>query len=787
MDFESRIKTLKRLAESQTDDARIALRKELDRAITSISSETQYDRLENDIAVLGAISHRFSREVLGAILDFIGSIGARSITYSDQLGVFADRIAEYQNANTLIVLAIKQLEDLRYLESKEVLQALMNLSCHSGESVRKKAEGALTALARYDLAAFQHVGTAPQKLIVETLESISDHELTKSSAAVLRLMDDVLSPTMEGTAWTYQTLTISRGATPALPEVREIRAKAIAILRRLYKITTALDQKRSVISTLSEASRSHNIGGNANVEGMIAESTIEVLHFFRDLVATEPLQVLQKIESNSYWMFYHAGLADVKAAAKLVEQALGDHAEYGIYKMLIGFESIFVPWEEAASSDKDWNDTDKVRKEKAEELARSICASNVEAWRTRIILYAKTESDDLATFPIFYHFLESVAIAKPEFAIELVSAHAEEIERFLIPLLRGLWGGFQSGKARTLIEEWSRKGQYLYQSMKLFLDNDKLDRALVSHLLDRAIAVRDFQTVTLAASVAVSNFVEEKAFLIEELFLPAVRASTNNADANWVFDFWYRKQARKVISALDEKGIHEVLKNLRLLKKIDYHAEEVLSHIATSEPEIVLRFLCARFKDPQEREARLFDAIPYELHKLNEPLARIPAAAVRIVRESYDGNFGMFIFRGGRLLKTIFRSFPQEFEKELLDIVGSGVSEDLEFVLAILRNYKGQPFIHGVAKAVIKAVPSDSKYQNEVAIALMTTGVVSGPYGFAEAYERKKTEVNNWLTDSDEKIRTFAKRYVEELDKMIAADRKRADEDIVLRKHRYGE
>jgi hypothetical protein len=65
--------------------------------------------------------------------------------------------------------------------------------------------------------------------------------------------------------------------------------------------------------------------------------------------------------------------------------------------------------------------------------------------------------------------------------------------------------------------------------------------------------------------------------------------------------------------------------------------------------------------------------------------------------------------------------------------------------------------------------------------------VVSGEFGMADAYARKKNEVNDWLTDPDDKIQDFAKWYTANLESMSVASRKRAEEEIALRKHRYGE
>jgi hypothetical protein len=787
MDIDSRLKALGRLAESETDDARMALRKELERTRASIASATQYDVLENDIAVLRTIGHRFSRETVDLVLTFMRTIDRRQITYSDRLAAFADRISEYQNAETLTVLAIDVLVHLRYRETSIVLPALTDLSRHTSEIVRKRADAGLSALTRYEMEVFRHIGAEPQKVVVHSLDALTDEELAASYSAVLTLTRGLLSPTIEGTAWTYKSFTISRGATPALPAVKEIRSRVIGILVRLYGVVSTTAQKLSVIGALSDASRSHNLGDTGELANMISENTAEVLRFFRNLVDTEDLQIVQKIEASSFWMFYHAGSEEVKTAARAVEQSLANHKEYQIYKTLIGFEGVFVPWDEEVKEKDRWSDTDKQRRERAAEFVSGINPGNFEEWRGRIVTYAKTESDDLATFPVFYHFLESFAVAQPKLAMKLVSEDVEKIDRFLIPLLRGLWAGSEQKAIRSWIEESATNGRYLYQSLKVFLDNDKLDRDLTKSLLRRAADTSDLHTVALAASVAVSNFREGSKFVLEELFLPALGILTKNSSASWIFDFWYRPQARAVIAVLDSEGIAVVLENLRLLKKIDYHAEEVLALIAQRYPEDVLKLLCARLEDARERDLRTFDAIPYEMHKLSDALSKNPRAAVRIVREGYDGDFSMFIHRGGHLLKTIFPSFSQAFEKELSELLRSGNEDDFEFVLAVLRNYQGQPFIHEIAKKVVQAVPADSEYRTEVGAVLMTTGVVTGPYGFAEAYARKKEEMEAWLSDPDEKVRSFAKAYIEKLDKIIVADRKRADEEITLRKHRYGE
>ena len=42
-----------------------------------------------------------------------------------------------------------------------------------------------------------------------------------------------------------------------------------------------------------------------------------------------------------------------------------------------------------------------------------------------------------------------------------------------------------------------------------------------------------------------------------------------------------------------------------------------------------------------------------------------------------------------------------------------------------------------------------------------------------------------WLTDPDQKVRSFAQQYIASLDRRIAAEQRRSEEDLEMRKRRY--
>jgi hypothetical protein len=56
-----------------------------------------------------------------------------------------------------------------------------------------------------------------------------------------------------------------------------------------------------------------------------------------------------------------------------------------------------------------------------------------------------------------------------------------------------------------------------------------------------------------------------------------------------------------------------------------------------------------------------------------------------------------------------------------------------------------------------------------------------------EAYQRKKAELQPWLTDARPRVKAFAESLNRELDRMISAEQRRSEDDLEARKRRYGE
>ncbi|MCH8863620.1 MAG: hypothetical protein IID51_14115, partial [Proteobacteria bacterium] len=181
-----------------------------------------------------------------------------------------------------------------------------------------------------------------------------------------------------------------------------------------------------------------------------------------------------------------------------------------------------------------------------------------------------------------------------------------------------------------------------------------------------------------------------------------------------------------------------------------------------------------------------YHEIPFKFYKLHETLAEFPELAVDTVRSWFDGNGAIFQYRGANLLHIIFPDWAEAFGAKLLELVRTGESQNIKFVLHVLQNYEGETFLHRICREIVSVLPENHDLLTHVSMVLQSPGVVMGEFGLAEAYEVKIVEIRPWLDDENEKVRNFTANYVAGLENEAKSERRRAEEELELRKHAYG-
>jgi hypothetical protein len=276
--------------------------------------------------------------------------------------------------------------------------------------------------------------------------------------------------------------------------------------------------------------------------------------------------------------------------------------------------------------------------------------------------------------------------------------------------------------------------------------------------------------------------------LIDTIFMPAIAYFKDKGDGRWINLVWYFKREQSFLADLTDDQVDYVLSSLVCLPVIDTHAEFVLAILARKNPEKVFDFFAGRLKFAESREKdseERYQAVPHRLYELHKAFAGIAQHAVRCARKSFHSGDGMFRFREGRLLAASFPDYGEAYQRVLDLYVQCGSREDIEFVAQVMSSYHGEVSLNRTCKSLVRALPPDDPLLSDVEVVLQNMGVVSGEFGMVQAYQAKKEEMTRWLDDADDKIRGFANSYIRLLDRQIAAEQRRSEESLEMRKRMY--
>jgi hypothetical protein len=392
----------------------------------------------------------------------------------------------------------------------------------------------------------------------------------------------------------------------------------------------------------------------------------------------------------------------------------------------------------------------------------------------------------LATFPIFGDFLAALAKAKPAIAARILERANDDVLNFLAAFLNGF---FESGSRAIYernIERSLAKGTHLSGIARHSRLCKPDHPAFIDRVLGQAISAGDDRAVIECVALTVASQGSKAQPALETFFAPALRYLTARNNADWVHEAWFLPQIESFFAELPAPMAELVLTNLEIAPKIESRVERILSCIAEPHSEMVWAYFGQRLDHKQgEKQKSDYEAVPYGLHGLDKKLSRNPASAVAIVRSWYRLDDILFEFRGAQLLSAVFPAFPSAFSQILSEMAAHGSDDDIGFVLTVLRKYQGQPATHDVVKELVVRLPADDPRLIKVEISLQNTGVVSGEFGFVEAYTAKKAAIASWLDDERPRVREFAEQYMKKLDRMAAAEQRRAEQRRELRRREF--
>jgi hypothetical protein len=652
--------------------------------------------------------------------------------------------------------------------------------------VRTNALGALKHLAEYNLGALERAGYTFQKFTIVEVDQWSDSQLIDHLEAVLVIGTALLTPNLEGTSWEDEnTITLTSGVLVVNEDLRDIRRKIIDILQRLFNVCQAFRDRDRILEALQTALIPSHWGTTPEMDGLVTENATTIIDFFIRLASTPGMDgmLLESIEQQLRWL-RQIGVERLPNLETL-ESLLSSNEEYQIFRTLVGYGG-------RLQTDFDFKQDRLERSKRVEQFAEKITPETAPIWRYRFLAILKNyDRSDSGKYSYMHALLTKFGQRNPDLALAFLREKETELNPVVLYLISGIWSSRRE-LARELILAWVNEGKYLPECASLFIHVQEVDERLFALLFEKAAQANDCRALNNLVDSLARNYGRFRN--PSDVLVQIIRELTKHRDTGWIHFLWFAKESP--LLSLAEADHNAILENLVWLPHIDHSAEAILRQVAERFPLNVVEFFHARigiqlqrYKDDRPYS---YDAIPFRLWELGEPLKCHEEIVIPAVLEWYgEGgiNHGwLYRLEASHFLNIIFPGFSPALERHVIRLIEYGGIEAMEDVFYLLRSYKGESFLWQICKAIIRKFDSDEAYpeiESKLIACLSQTGVVTGEYGFMEAYERKREDLKSWPDDGDLKSRQFLKHYDAFLERRALSEKQRADTEIRLRKMRF--
>ena len=125
----------------------------------------------------------------------------------------------------------------------------------------------------------------------------------------------------------------------------------------------------------------------------------------------------------------------------------------------------------------------------------------------------------------------------------------------------------------------------------------------------------------------------------------------------------------------------------------------------------------------------------------------------------------------------------QSMSQVVLKILEEPSKENINKVYRIINSMTGVTDLDLVLEVV--KLTDDEELHKKLGSSLWNTGTVSGEYGIADAHERRAAELERHIEDEDPRVSKFAKDMSVYFHKSAEDQRKRADEEEMIRKKEF--
>lgn len=551
--------------------------------------------------------------------------------------------------------------ELRFIDPTETLQSLIAMfrAAAGDEDARAAIVESAGELAKHNLYAWRHAGPFVQHLLMETIDGLDPKEADAVRPLLLEVARNVLDTEVVGTSSDSKSVTWTRGSVVVSDVLNKVRDRAIAVIEDTFLAACDDGDRRRAFSAYLAASNVPHVGvPSDDLIIRVRRDTVRMIQFLMTHATDVGNPLLQSIEDAIHLRYrWNWDTKEMEATKPAVAEAGRDVADaafafrdhvagfedYGIFKVLVGFEAVFDEAWDALNFGAAHKLNEEARTERAAELLGQVTVESAPEWFERLDRYAATESNDLATFPRLGQFIADILKTHPSLGpIWLDQAQGRAIGDFTSGMLRGLYEA--APEAATAWVDRAIMDEKALASVARFLNHSEPplpDR--VARMARVALRQNDIAAVRSVLEFAVRRLDvlgEKQAIAIS---LAMVEFLVERSDSGWKEAISFYSRDGAFVSALGDADRQRLLVALSELRQIDYHAEQILAMIAPSRPAEVVRMFGRRIEieSAQNRDvfgAKRYEAIPFRFQTLT---SAIGSDAVNIVLEGANLSIGV--------------------------------------------------------------------------------------------------------------------------------------------------
>ena len=695
------------------------------------------------------------------------------------------------------------IEEYRYLDPDETYAFVRDLYVQTSDAEsRNQLIKLAERLASPTLQVWEHCGPSIQVILAEMLSKEKD--IASIAPLATTIASEILEPEITGTTSSSTTMTLHRGAVVHSNDLQKARRMVIETIAAYAESVTGNDEAlQSALSSLFDSGRRPQNGAESpELAAMIFSDLACVLECMIELATKASLNARQDIESRllQYWRWNRSLPERLRSTATVVEahhqlvenmvrlrETLNADEDFVAFKTIVGYKSVFPhQWDEQRL---DFERDKTVRELGQDELADSITPENWSTWKSRLATAANVKSNDLATFPPYARFLSAIADRQPTLAFELLSDRSILPDWTIHPIAHALLQGDLRADVETLLRQWLDQGRFVVEIARLAVTTTNIDATLILNVAKRAIDDADVSACThLVWWGAIGRYADNPEFWRDEIFFPCLTVLQRAGSHEWIARSWHEPGENSIFNNLTPDQSRTVLEAMVNVNHIDYCAEQILKSIAATRHEMVLDWFGQRIGIAAQQDRSLnFDSIPFSFQSVHEALQPHPREVIAFVRKRHDQGDQNGIWDISHFLSRIYPNFEDPLPSTLLNIVDSGDAEDLLFVASSLWGFEGRAELLPVLRAILASDVANDDVTGVVSQVLLETGVMTGEFGAAQTYQAKADLLAQWGDDENRRVAEFAAREIHTLEMMVASENRRAQEEIAMRRLRYGE